>query len=63
LDTKLDFEVLELIQNSGYSRIPVYEHSLHNVVGLLVVKVCVVLRSILFLASFRFSSFLVISLV
>ncbi len=36
--TTLNFETISLINNSGYSRIPVYENERDNVVGILHVK-------------------------
>ena len=38
VDTKINFEIMQEIMDRGFSRIPVYEESQNNIVGLLFVK-------------------------
>ena len=38
VDDRLNFETMSTIFKTGYSRIPVYENDVHNIVGLLFVK-------------------------
>ena len=38
VDEKLSFETIAVIFKTGYSRIPVYEVSVNNIIGLLFVK-------------------------
>jgi len=38
INTKLDYQCLKDIYDSGYSRIPIYENMRDNIVGILMVR-------------------------